>query len=179
MEALLIVKRELDALELAIKAETAACAQARRSAADTRAANDRVRSELEQATAAACSAEETRDDLESLEGCLGQQRREREERTDELRVRRRRRHWSWRGACVHLRSLSCAQVHARKLAALLRTSALVASMQLPSSRRMAAACAAPSAAGRQMRTAPSWRLAARAGRRLRPAQPDACARGGL
>ncbi|KAI8475353.1 MAG: hypothetical protein J3K34DRAFT_390723 [Monoraphidium minutum] len=77
MDALLFIKRELDEFDKAIKAETTACAHARKAAAHTRAANESVREQLAAATRRAGGAGDARADLSALAACLEAQARER------------------------------------------------------------------------------------------------------
>jgi hypothetical protein len=74
MEALLAVRHELDQLDAAIKAETGACAAARKAGAAARAEGERLRAALAAATQDAFGAEERRSDLASLLECLEAQK---------------------------------------------------------------------------------------------------------
>jgi len=87
MDSLFAVKQELDQLDRAIKAETTACAQIRRAAAEARAANEQLRAELLRAMQRAYAARDECGDLESLIGCLRQQKEAHTGRRDALQVR--------------------------------------------------------------------------------------------
>jgi hypothetical protein len=86
MEALIIIKQELDHLDKAIKAETTACASARRAAAHTQAVNERLRAQLSDETGRACDAEAECADLSGLLACLEQQAADRASRRAGLEV---------------------------------------------------------------------------------------------